>query len=425
MPRASAHFGSIALALAASIALGGSPRRARADTASDALPSPLKPDDVLNYARSHRAEIKAAQAKASAKSQVSKVVSALPDPMVMVGVDHLPFKLMGINASIQIQQDFPFSGVLGKRAGAAEADARAFAADALTVKLDVEYQALASYLMLVELQRVSTILDELIPISKQVVVVTEARLGAAASAAADVVRAQLDVARLEGERETLDAELKGAGAMLQASLGQSVDGKVPVCELTVPIDEPPSVPTLLAKAMEKRPELSAMREREGKADLEIDVMRAMYKPMGFVRVGTAYTMTGGYGAMFMVGVTVPIWREKLDAGVAEAQSMATMAIEDTAAMRKMIEGEVGVAREQVTAARIRLATAREKLLPLAKSALTLTLACYGSGTTPLVAVLDAVSSYREVRMEEAVADIRIAAAWAHLGRTVGVVKVGF
>ncbi|MFO0661485.1 MAG: TolC family protein [Polyangiaceae bacterium] len=388
------------------------------------LPSPLKPDDVLTYARTHRGEIVAAKARARAAAESPKIVTALPDPMVMVSVDHLPFKLDGVNASLMVQQDFPLSGVLSARRRAAEADARAYAADAKTVSLDVEYQALAAYLMVVELQRMSVIVDEQTRLARQIVAVTRARLGGADAGVADVVRAELDLARLEAEKKTLLAETSGAAAMLDAALGRPVSGAAPTCTLVVPAGEPPTVPTLVAMASEGRPELAAMNERVSKARADVDVMSSMYKPMGFVRVGSAYTMTEGAGLMLMVGVSVPIWREKLGAGVSEARSMVAMADAERSSMGTMIQGDVVAAREALVAARIRFETSRDSLVPLARKTVDLMITSYGSGQTPLVSVLEAVRTFRDVRMEEVVAEVKLASAWARLGRTVGVVKVG-
>lgn len=410
-------------AAAVALSLASVPTIAGAEEIA-ALPSPLKPDDVLSYARGHRAEITAAKARAAAALQVAKIVTALPDPMVMVSVDHLPFKLDGINASFMVQQEFPLSGILGARGRAAEADGRAFAADAKTVSLDVEYQALGTYLMLVELQRMAAIVDEQITIARQIVAVTRARLAGAEGGAADVLRAELDVSRLDGERKTLAADTNGAAGMLDAALGRAITGTVPTCALVAPAADPPALTTLVTRAMDKRPEVTAMKERIARASSQVDVMNAMYTPMAFVRVGTAYTMSDGPGVMLLVGVTVPLWREKLGAGVSEAKSMAAMAGAELAAMKTMIEGDLAGAREAVVAARIRLETARDKLVPLAKRTVELMIVNYGTGQTPLVSVLDAVRVFREVRMEEAVADVRLSAAWARLGRAAGIVRVG-
>jgi hypothetical protein len=171
-------------ALALSILTGGVARAAE-------LPSPLKPEAVLKYAAEHRAEITAAKARAAAAAEVPKQVRALPEPMVMASIDHLPISLEGINASFMAQQEFPLSGVLGARERAAAAEAKVVTAQAVTTKLDVEYQALAAYLMVVEAQRMIVVLDDQMAIAKQVVAVSQARLAASQAAGADVLRAEL------------------------------------------------------------------------------------------------------------------------------------------------------------------------------------------------------------------------------------------
>lgn len=402
----------------------GSPTARAADDTGKGLPTPLKPDDVLVWARDHRAEIVAAQAKATAATQTPKVVSALPDPMVMASVDHLPFRLDGVNWSVLVQQDFPLGGVLGARGRGAEAEAKVASADVSRVVLDVQYQALGAYLMWIELRRTATVVEDQIAIAKQVVETTKIRLTVSNAAAGDVLRAQTDLAKLEGEQTALAAELSSARSMLNATLGRPLDAEIPAPELTLPENEPPATASLVRLAVDKRPELAAMKARVEVAEARVDEMKSMYKPMAFLRGGYSQTMTDGPGGMLMIGVSIPIWREKLSAGVSEATSMKSMAESDVSAMSKMIEGEVGAARDQVVAERVRLATTRDKVLPLAKQSLSLTIASYGTGQVPLVSVLDAARMWRETRMEEVVAELKVATAWARLGRTIGVVKLG-
>jgi len=388
------------------------------------LPSPLRPDDVVVWARDHRAEIAAAKAKAGALAQTPKVVSALPDPMVMASVDHLPVNLMGVDASIVVQQDFPLSGVLGKKKLSAEAGAKAATADVARVALEVEVEALVAYLMVVEAERMLVVLDEQIATAKQIVEATLARLESGAGSAAEVVRARLDVARLEGEHKAVTAELVAKKNMLNAALAREPDAAVPPTSLVLPKSDPPAVSQLADIAIAKRPELSVMRFKAEKASADIEVMQSMYKPMAFIRTGPSYTMDAGAGVMLMLGVSVPIWREKLGAGVSEAKQMASMVEAETSAMRKMIEGEVSGARGAVVADKIRFETTRDKLVPISRQAVSLTLASYASGQVPLVSVLDALTMLRMTRMDEVGSEIRLAVAWARLGRVLGVVKVG-
>ncbi|MGZ5969502.1 MAG: TolC family protein [Polyangiales bacterium] len=396
---------------------------ARAE-ASSPLPAPLRADQVVAFAKEHRSEIVASRAKASALAETPKVVSALPDPMVMVSVDHLPFSFMGVDATIAVQQYCPLSGVLGKTRLSAAAEANAALSDVKRVELDVELEAVVAYLMVAERERMAAVIDDQIGTAKQIVEATLARLETGSGSAAEVVRARLDVARLEGERKALDAETVGARSMLNAVLGRPATSAVPITSFAAPTGEPAPLPTLIATASEKRPELATLKFASEKAQADIDVMKAMYKPMAFVRLGVARTMEEGNGLMLMIGVTVPIWREKLAAGVSEAKSMSLMVDAETAAARKMIEGEVGSARGDVVAAKIRFETTRDRIVPIARQSVTLTLSQYATGGAQLVAVLDTLQMLRMAQMEQVVNEVRLGVAWARLGRAMGVIKIG-
>ncbi len=418
--------GRVALAVAVVGAALGlvAPKDARGADAAGELPSPLEPDAVLAFARDHRAELVAAKSRSDAALQTPKVVSALPDPMVMASIDHLPFKLDGVDFSVQVQQDFPLGGVLGARGRGAEAEARAVSADAQRVRLDVEYEALAAYLMWVELQRSGVVIDEQLAVAKQIHAITKIRLSVNDAGAADVLRAQTDVAKLEGERKAIDAEVAAAASVLDATLARPLDAPLPAPALIVPASEPPLVAELVRLAVDKRPELASLKARVDVARAKGDEAHELYKPVAFVRAGYSQSMLEGPGAMVMLGVSVPIWRDKLSAGVAEASSMAVSAEADVAATSRAIEGEVAAARGQVVAARVRFATAHETVVPLAREALQAMITTYTAGQTPLVSVLDSARLVREARMEEVVAELKLATAWARLGRAVGVVKVG-
>ncbi len=407
--------------LAVALSVVAAPQAASAD---DSLPEPLRPDVVIAYARAHRAEIRAARAKADADAQMPRVVSAPPEPMIMTSIDHLPFSGMGANVSLMIQQEFPMSGILGDRKRAAQAEARASTANARTVALDVEYQAIAAFLMLAELERMRKIFDEQLAVARQVSEATQIQISVGQANAADVLRAELEIARIEGERDALDADVLAASAMLDAALGRPTSAQVHDCDFQLPDREPPPLTDLLVMAAKKRPELAAMHERISSARAQVDVMDSMYRPMAIARLGAAYTMTDKGGLMLGFGMSIPMWKGSLDAGVAEAKSMVSMTTSDEIAMKNMVDGDVAAARAGVLAARTRLSVAHDKIVPLANDTLSLSLDAYGSGQSALISVLDSVRVLRESRMTEVVAEVKLAGAWARLGRAVGVVKVG-
>jgi cobalt-zinc-cadmium efflux system outer membrane protein len=148
-------------------------------------------------------------------------------------------------------------------------------------------------------------------------------------------------------------------------------------------------------------------------------MESMSWPMAMVRTGPAYTMTDGAGWMLMLGVSIPIWRDRLDAGVREAEAMSAMAHADVAAMARMIEGDVLSAREQVVAARERYLALRDRIVPLARSAMEPILTGYASGQLPLVSVIEAARSLWGAEGELVSARFELGLAWARLYRAAG------
>jgi outer membrane protein TolC len=382
-------------------------------------PSPLRLEDVLRYARAHRQEIAAARARARAAGERPAIVSALEDPMVMPSIDHLPFMLHGLDASLMVEQAFPLSRVRGHRRRAAEAEFRRLRAESARVEQDVLLDATRAFLMLLERRQTAQVLREQVVLAQQFVSAASARYGAATGSQAEVLRAELEVARLQGGLRALRAEVAAAEAMLNASLGRPVDAPVPALAGTPVVTEPRPWHEVRALVLRRRPELAAGRAEVERAQAERSVMRSMYWPMGLVRTGPAYTMADGWGWMVTVGISIPLWRGRLDAGGREAEAMTDMARADLAAMTRMLEGEAATARHQVLAARQRVLALQGEVLPRARQAIEPSVAAYAAGTLPLVSVVDAAQALWSAQAELVSAEFELGLAWARLYRAQG------
>jgi outer membrane protein, heavy metal efflux system len=390
------------------------------------LPDPLHLADVADFALRNRAEVSAANARAEALAQRPAIVGALEDPMVSPSVDHYPFDMMEEEGggrrydwSVTVEQRFPLSGVRGYRRAAAHADAQRAKALASGTVLDVALEAQRSFFMLQERRRMQHVLDEQLRLAQQLVSVSSSRYASGTGLQADVLRAEVELARVQSSRQSLAAQIRAAEAMLNASLGRSAQDRVPELQYAVRHDEPPTVRTTLDRALRSRPELIAGAAEVDQASAEIEVMRAMYKPMATVRIGRASTMAEGPGAMLMIGVSVPIWRERLRAGVAEARAMERMANADLEAMRRMVEGEAIAARESISAARTQVMVLESEILPRALAATDAALAGYASGQGTLVSVIEPARALWEVQAEQVMADSVLGEAWAEFERSVG------
>jgi outer membrane protein TolC len=338
--------------------------------------------------------------------------------MISPSLDHLPFMLGGADVSFTIEQQIPLSGIRGHRRASALADVDRLRAETSRTTLDVGLQAVNAFLMVQERRRTAALVTEQLSFARDVVSAANARYASGTAPQSDVLRAEVEVARLEAFARALVSEVRGAEAMLNTSLALDAESPVPPFA-SLAFAQPPPSWLAIKTALTSRPELVAGRAEIVRAEADIQVMRDMFRPMATIRTGPSYTMTDGKGWMAMVGLSLPIWRDKLRAGVAEAQAMRAMSEADLRAMTRMIEGDAAVAVNQLKATRDRQAALTTDVLPRARMAIEPAVAGYTSGQLPLVSVIEAVQALWLVQADLIAADTELGLAWARLGRAIG------
>lgn len=131
-------------------------------------------------------------------------------------------------------------------------------AEANRTSLDVGIQAVAAYLMLQERRRTAGLLNEQVAFARDVVSAANARYASGTAPQSDVLRAEVEGARLEASARALVGEVRGAEAMLNASL--ALDADVPVPPLArVALTQPVLSWPAIKAALTSRPELAAGR----------------------------------------------------------------------------------------------------------------------------------------------------------------------
>ena len=267
-------------------------------------------------------------------------------------------------------------------------------------------------------RRTQALLVEQLDFARDVVAAANARYAAGTAPQSDVLRAEVEMARLEAQARAIQSDVRAAEAMLVASLGLPAETLVPPVAPLV-LDRPLPAWSLVREALTSRPELRAGRAEVARAEAEVLVMRDMFRPMALVRTGPSYTMAEGRGWMTMVGLSLPIWREKLRAGVAEAEGMRAMSEADLRAMVRMIEGDAAAALAGVQAARDRQQALNVNVLPRARLAIGPAVAGYTAGQLPLVSVIEAIQALWLVQGDIIAADVELGLAWTRLGRAIG------
>lgn len=394
-----------------------------ANTVSLSGDIPLSLTTAVQIAEQNRNEITAARARAAAAHQRPAVVSAPEDPMLQWSVDHYPYSMMDEMAkarydrSLMIEQRFSLSDIRQHRRRAAEAQASIEDFSTNRTILDIRYEAARAFFMLQESRRMQQLTQRQQLLATKLVEAATARYSTSSTTQADVFTAETEQSRVQARLTATAAEISAAEVMLSASLGLSAPTTLPVL-LPPSLDrQPPSVERVMAGVLQHRPELQAGQAAIRKAEAEAEVMRAMYRPMLTVGLGAAKSMADGNGAMLKIGISIPLWEASLDAGVAEADSMLTMATADLDAMQLMLQGEALAARAAVIAAQAEQQALQKQVLPRAELAVRSALSAYSAGQGNMLDVITTTRAFWNVETELVMADTALGLAWAKLERS--------
>lgn len=383
----------------------------------------LSLQQAFNIAREQRAEKRVAAARLDAARQRPAIVSSLEDPIISPSIDHKPIDpMMRSDRSITFEQSFPLSGIRSHRRRAAEADVERYQAEANKSALKIDTEVAQAFFMLNERRKTVQTVAPQIALAEKLVKVAAARHAIGAALQADVLRLEIEEARLRNRLAVVTADARAAEAMFNTALGRNADSPVAplqIDELFKHMARLPEFGASLETALNSRAELNVSKAEIARAKAEIDVMKSMYAPMAMVRVGMADTMSGGRGYMLMVGVSVPIWFDRLRAGVREAGAMATMAEADREAMLRMIHGDVAAALASLRGAAANYQAFQTDLLPRAERAINPALVAYASGTLPLTSVLEASKALWSVQEEAVMAEASFAQAWVRYQSAIG------
>jgi cobalt-zinc-cadmium efflux system outer membrane protein len=214
-----------------------------------------------------------------------------------------------------------------------------------------------------------------------------------------VLRAQLEITGFEQLRAQQEAESEAREAELSRLVGREV-GQDAVAGARLALrPEPRELAALQAEAEASLPELRAGAAGVEREQLATDLAQREFKPDFSVQAG--YMNRGGLEPMWVagVGVTLPLYRGRRHAAVAEAEAGRRAAALQLEAVRAQIRFRT---RERVAQLRAteRMATLYAKgLLPQARLSYEASIASYQAGKVPFLTVLEALSTLLRDRID--------------------------
>jgi outer membrane protein, heavy metal efflux system len=342
--------------------------------------------NFLHFAMLNQPEVEAAYFDWAASVRRITVERSLPDPRLTFQSDIAD---MVMSAMPGLMMDFPGPGKLKAAANVAtaESDARYFQFESailqtafalkkayyqlhfLDAKVDVNRQTLA---LVADLERLARTQNEVGKVTLQ-----------------DVLRAQIEQDRLTTEIANLEDSHNPLLAQFKAALGLTTEQPnppVPAQFESTSLDL--SAEQLFASALARNPRLKAMEAEVRRADASL---RLAYKArVPDFNVGVEVDAKAS--PVFVtpqLGVTLPIWRDKIAAEIAGAQAGQRAAQARLSAEQIALAVEFAEKSFMFRESSRNLALLQERLLPKARQSVEVARAAYVSGQLDFLNLIDA------------------------------------
>jgi len=381
------------------------PLAAQATPAADSL----RLEDVLALVQVRNPGLLALRAAAEAAAYREPEASTLPDPTFQIGVMNFgvpSFKTdmpTSMAPSVQLMQMVPFPGKLSLKGDIAAYSKDMAKASADEAWWNVREQASSMFYGLYTTDRRLEVMRETLSLLKDFQQVARAMYVAGTGRQADVLRADVEVARMDGDIREMTAMRDGMAARLNALLDRPAATPVPSPALgPLPVTVPPR-DTLLAWADETRPALAGGREGVARARKRTRLAHKQIWPD--LTFGVTYGQRDGTSGPVrmgsaMVGFTLPIHAGSRQlAARDEAAAMERLAEAQLGSVRAGVDARVGELMAELDRARTLTDLYRCEVIPEARSTVQSALASYRVGKVDFMTLVDAQMSVNRYQGE--------------------------
>lgn len=397
----------------------------------------------------------AARARVDALAERPEQARALPDPMARATAFALPpeTRVGPQRLSLGVEQRLPWSGTLELRGRAAELSAEAAEAEleALRLRLLTQTRTLWHELAFVRVRR--EVLREERRHLERHEDAARARYAAGTGLAQGPVKIQAELSRIDAEILAAEAREEGLRARLDAlrdrfdlplpgqlelPAADRLEAKVKRLRWLLGIgvngtgdaddDERRAGGALRAIAFANRPELAAAGTERRRAAVGVEQAELAKKPE--FTFGLAWTLVdersdpasranpppddGEDILALSAGLRIPLWRDALDAGVAEAAAMERVAGAEELRVASEIRSRLADLASRLPLEHRQWVLLRDVLDRQAEEAVSSATAAYSTGRANALDLLDAEHRLFEVRLATARANADVAIALAEL-----------
>ena len=392
-------------------------KRVVPQTAPPDLPKAAALTDLQRYAALNNPGLEASFQHWKAAMERIAQARSLPDPRLEYGyfLEEVETRVGPQRQRMALMQMFPWFGKLRLRgdvaARSADAAWQRFQAAKLTLYSRVAEAAAELYY----LDHAVAVTQENAALVEYLERVARARYEAASAGHPDVIKAQVELGKLQDRLATLKELRPVLGTKLNAVLGRPETTAVPTLG-ALPEQVPPAdVPALIEWMRRGNPELKALAAEIEKSRSAIELARKDFFPditLGVQYIDTAGARVGnpsGSGkdpVVATVGLNLPIWYGKYRAAVREHEARLRAAQFSHADRSNQLVSEIRMALFRAQDAQRKMVLYGDTLVPMGRQHLKATESAFRAGTAEFLNLIDAQRMLLEFQLarDRAVAD---------------------
>jgi outer membrane protein TolC len=355
-------------------------------------------DVYISHALSQNPDIEAARKRVDAAAYRVPQAASLQDPTFGVTVFSEPVQTAAgqQEVSLTASQHLPWFGKLGTRAAAAEAETNVARAQLTAVELEIIEDVKQAYYELYFAEKAIRITGENRKLLLNFVTIADSRYRTGKASQQDVLRAQVEVSKLDNQLIRLRQHIDRSQAKLARLLHVSPDTPVRALDQSPTQQIPDDLEQLYQQAIAQRPELHAQLAAVERERWNVDLASLGYFPdvtagvtwIGTSTAGISPVVDGEDPLLLGFSVNVPIYRKRLESGVREAESRMVAATRQYDSLR---DRTVESIKELYTRALSQYDLAklfRDDIIPKSKETLNVSLAAYQVGDVDFLTLID-------------------------------------
>lgn len=356
--------------------------------------------DYLAYAALNNPSLEAAFNRWRAAVERVPQVTSLPDPRFTYRyfIEEVETRVGAQRQSFELAQMFPWYRKLQLRGDAAAEAANAARQRFEARKLALFYQVQSVYYEYYYLGRAIAIVTENRDLLVHFERIARTRYTVAEGSHPEVIRVQVEIGKIEDHLRSLQDLRAPTVARLNAALNRPPTAPLPWPEAVEPQELTFTDEQMAAWMAELNPELRALAFEIARSGHQVALARQDYVPDVTLGVGYIDTSpsTGGRHpsddgedpVIAMVSVNLPVWQERLAAGVREARHSYLQSVDTRTDRLNTLNAELQLALFRFRDAERQIDLYRDTLLPKAEQAVSAMMASFRAGGGSFLDLID-------------------------------------